>query len=75
MPNHPVSTTCNGELCGMCARDIDYPDLKVPASHKVGEEIPFDDEMPNRHNMTQYVCCLHYMSIMGPAVDCLEMRG
>jgi len=42
----------------------------VQATHKVGEEIPHDDPNPHRHNLTAYVCCLHFQQIMGPAVLC-----
>ncbi len=58
---HFVSATCGGEICGMCYRlGIDRP-----ATHKVGEEIP--DDAPFRgHNLTQYVCCEHFGSVVGP---------
>lgn len=40
------------------------------ATHKVGEEIPHDDPWRNRHNLTAYVCCPCFRSIMGPAATC-----
>ena len=60
--NHFVSTSCEGELCRMCGKD---------ATHKVGEEIAWDDtEGSMRHNYTAYVCCGCFKSIFGPAVIC-----
>jgi hypothetical protein len=50
------SKTCIGECCWCGA----------PAAKKVGEEIPFDDPNPNRHNLTSYVCAEHYAQLMGP---------
>jgi hypothetical protein len=55
--SHFVSKTCGGELCRVC---------ELPATHKVGEEIPHDDPVPfARHNLTAYVCCAHFIEIMG----------
>ncbi len=51
-----VSATCGGERCH-CGK---------PAVKKVGEEIPFDDPMPARHNLTAYICARHYAELMGP---------
>jgi hypothetical protein len=51
-----VSITCEGERCHCGA----------PAVRKVGEEIPIDDPMPYRHNLTAYVCAAHYAELMGP---------
>jgi hypothetical protein len=51
-----VSATCEGERCH-CGK---------PAAKKVGEEIPFDDPVPARHNLTAYVCADHYAELMGP---------
>ena len=53
---HFVSAICKGEFCSVC---------KSPATHKVGEEISYDDPLPNRHNLTAYVCCEHFGLIMG----------
>jgi len=58
---HFVSVSCGGEICGMCYRERKQT---VPATHKVGEELP-DDYPTMRHNATQYVCCDHFASIMG----------
>jgi hypothetical protein len=66
---HYVSKSCAGERCGPCLRNNGE---RVPATHKVGEEIPFDDPLPMRHNLTQYVCCMHFTRIMGPAAPCKE---
>jgi len=53
---HPVSGTCKGEICRICGQ---------PATHKVGEEIPYDDPFPVRHNFTAYVCCEDFSVIFG----------
>ncbi len=61
---HFVSASCSGETCGFSEG------LKIcnrPAIHKVGEEIPHDDPRPIRHNLTMYVCCLHFGQILGRA--------
>lgn len=55
---HFVSSSCKGEYCFMCGD-------KISATHKVGEEIPHDDLLPNRHNLTAYVCCKHFALIFG----------
>jgi hypothetical protein len=52
---HFVSGSCGGERC-RCGR---------PATHKLGEEIPHDDPMPMRHNLTVYVCCAHFSEVVG----------
>lgn len=54
-PRHFVSGTCRGERCSVCGRD---------ATHKLGEEIAFDDPLPFRHNLTAYVCCQHFVMIV-----------
>jgi hypothetical protein len=51
-----VSKTCEGEKC-YCGE---------PAVKKVGEEIPYDDPYPHRHNLTSYICAKHYAELMGP---------
>lgn len=67
---HPVYASCGGEKCGICYR---AGDKDVPARHKVGEEILDDDPVPVRHNLTQYVCCRHYVMIVGPwATSCAK---
>lgn len=58
---HFISASCAGVPCGICYR----AGVARAATHKVGEEIPHDDPMPRRHNMTQYVCCTHFVAIMG----------
>lgn len=62
---HFVSETCHGEPCGMCYRQF----RTVPATHKVGEEIPGDFPDVATHNLTQYVCCQHFAEIMGAATS------
>lgn len=61
--DHFVSESCVGELCGMCYRESGQTNN---ASHKVGEEIPFDHPAKRGHNATQYVCCKHFASIISP---------
>lgn len=51
-----ISGSCKGEVCSVCGR---------PAEKKLGEEIPFDDPDPNRHNLTAYVCYEHFKIIIG----------
>lgn len=51
-----VSASCEGETC-MCGQ---------PAVRKIGEEIPRDDPLPHRHNLTAYVCAEHYAMLLGP---------
>lgn len=55
-PTHFTSASCSGEFCHLC---------NEPATHKVGEEIPHDDPLPNRHNFTAYVCCTCFARIFG----------
>lgn len=50
-----VSKTCEGERC-FCG---------APAVRKVGEEIPYDDPLPHRHNLTAYICAKHFKIIFG----------
>jgi hypothetical protein len=53
---HFVSAACKGERCTMCVDD---------ATHKVGEEILFDDpNVGTGHNLTAYVCCYHFGMLM-----------
>ncbi|OHA86614.1 MAG: hypothetical protein A3A96_01950 [Candidatus Zambryskibacteria bacterium RIFCSPLOWO2_01_FULL_39_39] len=67
--SHFVSGSCEGEKCRMCKDP-------TPATHKVGEEILSDDPNPIRHNLTAYVCCLHFGQIFGPVAQqaCLENK-
>jgi hypothetical protein len=51
-----VSATCKGEKCSVCGKN---------ATNKLGEEIPYDDPNPNRHNLTAYVCREHFRMIVG----------
>ena len=67
---HFVSACCQGEICGMCYRETVNPDnltqrVRIPATHKVGEEILHDDPNQMTHNLTQYVCCKHFQAIVG----------
>jgi hypothetical protein len=54
MPEHFVSGACGGEVCVHCGR---------PATHKVGEEIAYDDPRQVRHNLTAYVCCAVFRAL------------
>jgi hypothetical protein len=55
---HFISASCQGERCSICGE---------PATHKVGEEIPYDAPPPIRHELTAHVCCIHFVMILGPA--------
>jgi hypothetical protein len=62
--SHFVSPTTEGEYCALCKG-------LVRATHKVGEEIPFDDPSKLcRHNFTTYVCCTHFTQLFGQRVYC-----
>jgi hypothetical protein len=63
MLEHFVSASCGGEVCSVCTGG-------VPATHKLGEEIMWDDPVKERHNLTAYVCCYHYTMILGDATKC-----
>ncbi len=65
--DHHVSGSCQGEQCGPCHR----VGWVTWATHKVGEEIPFEEarKFP-RHNLTQYVCCRCFTALLGPATPC-----
>lgn len=63
---HHVSLSCEGERCAICGK---------PATHKVGEEIMWDDPTPARHNLTAYVCCHHFRLLFGDAVPCPAVEG
>jgi hypothetical protein len=52
-----ISKTCIGEKCSVCGKS---------ATNKLGEEIPYDDPYPNRHNLTAYVCAEHFDMIVRP---------
>lgn len=67
---HFISASCEGEICGPCWREWEG---KVPATHKLGEEIAHDDPSPCRHNLTQYVCCACYARTVGPAAPCAKI--
>lgn len=53
---HWTSGSCRQETCSVCGED---------ATHKIGEEIQWDDPNQNRHNLTTYVCCRHFCDIFG----------
>lgn len=68
-----ISGTCQGELCN-------YEGCSAPAYVKVGEEIPFDDPYPARHELTAYICREHFALLMGPRgvhfrMRCIENKG
>jgi hypothetical protein len=63
---HFVSACCKGEFCGICRRSST---VRREATHKV-EEVIFDDQPGIHHNLTQYVCCEHFMMIFGSAANC-----
>lgn len=59
--SHFISSSCGGEICSVCDE---------LATHKLGEEIFWDDPNPNRHNLTAYVCCEHFTMILGKYTEC-----
>jgi len=60
---HFVSKSAYGELCSVC---------NEPATHKLGEEIMWDDPHKERHNLTAYVCCEHWTMILGSFTGCSD---
>lgn len=54
-----VSKYCKGEKC-FCGN---Y------AEHKIEEKVFDDDPLPDRHELTSYVCHRHFRMLMGPAAD------
>jgi hypothetical protein len=58
---HFVSSNCKGEVCRIC---------KTPATHKVKEDISWDEPFPHRHELVAYICCKHFKQLFGPAVHC-----
>jgi len=64
---HFVSASCKGEYCKQQYYNWTWEEMETcysPATHKVAEEIPNDDPMPYRHELTQYLCCRHFSSLM-----------
>jgi len=59
---HFVSQSCTGVICHVCQQG----GARIPATHKLGEEIPHDDPLPMRHNLTAYVCCHCFVRVVGP---------
>lgn len=57
---HFIPASCRGERCTMCGES---------ATHKVGEEIMWDDPNPIRHNLTAYICCRHFEQVMRVICD------
>lgn len=55
---HQNYASCRGVTCHI-------GDCEKPARHKVGEELFHDERFPHRHNLTAYVCCEHFVWIMG----------
>jgi hypothetical protein len=56
---HFISASCQGERCSICGE---------PATHKVGEELAYDDpDFGVGDDLTAYVCCIHFVMILGPA--------
>lgn len=63
---HHISEACRGEVCHRCS---------APATHKIGEEILFDDPNPIRHNLTAYICCDCFMYIFRHNSSCQQIQG
>ena len=58
---HYVSLSCAEELCWIC---------KLDATHKIEEVIQHDDfERRGFHPLTNYLCCVHFALVMGPAAE------
>jgi hypothetical protein len=57
---HYVHPYCEGEKC-MCGE---------PATHKVKEDISWDEPFPRRYELVAYICCKHFKKLFGPAVHC-----
>lgn len=57
-----ISASCEGEYC-FCG---------VPATNKIGEEIPYDHPNRQRHNLTRYVCAFHFDSLMDRSLTKLQ---
>ena len=58
------SESTKGEKCVYCGAD---------AAAKVGEEIMHDDPVPNRHNLTAYLCERHFRQLLGDSgIDMVE---
>jgi len=62
MTQHFVSKACRGERCRICGSE---------ATHKVGEEMLFDDPQFFNHNVTAYVCCECFKKIFGETYRCM----
>jgi hypothetical protein len=69
---HFVSASCAGEWCSMHRNraPLSLLSSRVPATHKLGEEIPHDDPNQIRHNLTAYVCCECFILVVGAAAPC-----
>ncbi len=52
-----VSASCQGEKCSVCGK---------PATNKISEVIMPDDQFPNRHEFTNYVCQEHFDMVLRP---------
>jgi hypothetical protein len=64
---HQAPASCEGENCSA----LDLVDEALvrcgsPARHKLAEEVFEDDPNPYRHELTAYVCCGHFIRIVGP---------
>jgi hypothetical protein len=61
-----VSKTCEGEHCP-CGK---------PATHKIAEEIAFDDPTPDRHPLTMYICdkCFNMIFIQKKRAETTEPK-
>lgn len=63
--NHPVSNSCKDKLCGPCGR----AGVRVPATHKIGEEFLGEAAGVCHSSLIQYVCCSCFALLMGPAAQ------
>lgn len=61
-----VSGSCLGEICSICLKHLG---IRVTATCKVGEEVAFDDPNPHRHNLTAYLCSMHFDEIFSTPTE------
>lgn len=65
--NHVIPVWAQEEVCGFFRiGDGGVGPCGDKATHKVGDEDPY----PGTHKLTQYICCVHFAALMGPAAPC-----
>jgi hypothetical protein len=61
------------EPCMSCGETWRYPNAggtRESTSPGACKELYHHVMGPNRHNLTAYVCCFHWMMVLGPAAGC-----